>query len=345
MAGADDGGAERTVPLRTVADRRDLALRRLVVPPGPEPRVRWAVVSELADPGPYLSGGELLLTAGVGMRTSDADAARYVAGLVGAGVSALGFGVTPVHDTVPPALVEQCRRQGLPLLEVPHPTPFAAITQAVGRALEERHVEDLRRLGEAHRALARAVTAAHPADRVVRVLADALGCWVLLAPPPGRAPGAPGPDAAAPDAAAPGTAVPGAAEPATGGGAPRGGRRGTRADGRDGVPRHDPRPGPPATSGPVTDADATRGPDAADSPSTPAHPAPDGTGGAAEAAATTGRDHGGAPERPETGEPSPDNTASRRKREGPCPPRTPPCSTPPPRRARSHPRSRRRWPA
>ncbi|ASU83823.1 PucR family transcriptional regulator [Nocardiopsis gilva YIM 90087] len=171
----------RTVPLRAITERRDLGLRTVVAAPGTAPQVRWALVSELADPVPYLRGSELLLTAGVDMSTRPADVRAYVAGLVRAGVGALGFGVTPVHDRLPPALVDECRAQGLPLVEVPRQTPFVAVSQAVGEALEELHVQDLRRMGEAHRALARAVTAPSPVERLVGTLARALGGWAALA--------------------------------------------------------------------------------------------------------------------------------------------------------------------
>ncbi|WP_160051389.1 PucR family transcriptional regulator [Nocardiopsis sp. FR26] len=185
-----------TVPLSTVLARRDLDLTALVA--AGDPGIGWAVVSELADPAAYLRGGELLLTAGVNLPGTGPGLRAYVDSLVGAGVSAVGFGVTPVHDTVPAGLVDQCRLRGLPLVEVPRPTPFAAVSQAVGAELEELRLRDLRRLGEAHQALALAVTDDAPVDRVLRVLAEALGGWAVLARPsasvpPGahRTPGAP----------------------------------------------------------------------------------------------------------------------------------------------------------
>ncbi|WP_236700580.1 PucR family transcriptional regulator [Allosalinactinospora lopnorensis] len=180
--GGRDGAQERqTIPLHAVtAGRPELALRTLVTVAGAGPRIRWTAISEVADPVPYVNGGELLLTAGVNIPTTGPDIDRYVASLVEAGVSALGFGVTPVYDTVPAELVERCRAHGLPLLEVPGTTPFVAVSQAVGEALEELHLEDLRRLGAAHRALTRAVTADDPAGRVVRALAEALECWTAL---------------------------------------------------------------------------------------------------------------------------------------------------------------------
>jgi hypothetical protein len=176
-----------TVPLSTVVGRRDLGLTTLVS--AGDPGIGWAVVSELADPAAYLLGGELLLTAGVNLPATGSGLRDYVDSLVGAGVSAVGFGVTPVHDTVPAGLVEQCRERGLPLLEVPRPTPFAAVSQAVGAELRELHLRGLRRLGEAHQALALAVTADAPVDRVLRVLAEALGGWAVLARPSASVPG------------------------------------------------------------------------------------------------------------------------------------------------------------
>ncbi|NEE05234.1 PucR family transcriptional regulator, partial [Streptomyces sp. SID7499] len=81
--------------------------------------------SEMADPYPYLLGGELLLSAGVLLTDPD----HYVGRLVEAGAAALGFGVRPVHETVPAALIEACDRQGLPLLEVGPETPFTTIAR------------------------------------------------------------------------------------------------------------------------------------------------------------------------------------------------------------------------
>ncbi|KOX07860.1 PucR family transcriptional regulator ligand-binding domain-containing protein [Nocardiopsis sp. NRRL B-16309] len=170
-----------SVPLSTVVGRRDLGLGTVVA--AGDPGIGWAVVSELDDPAVYLRGGELLLTAGVNLPATTAGLRAYVASLVGAGVSAVGFGVTPVHDTVPAGLIEQCHQQGLPLVEVPRPTPFTAVSQAVGEELEERRLRDLRRLGEAHQVLARAVSDPDPVGRVLRVLAESLNGWAALAAP------------------------------------------------------------------------------------------------------------------------------------------------------------------
>ncbi|WP_395575002.1 PucR family transcriptional regulator [Streptomyces sp. BK79] len=98
--------------------------------------VRWAHVSELADPVPYMEGGELLLITALKLDAADPEAMhRYVKRLAGAGVVGLGFAVGVNYDDIPEALVEAARAEGLPLLEVPRRTPFLAISKAVSAAI------------------------------------------------------------------------------------------------------------------------------------------------------------------------------------------------------------------
>ncbi|MEU9577070.1 PucR family transcriptional regulator [Streptomyces chilikensis] len=98
--------------------------------------VRWAHVSELPDPVPYMEGGELLLTTALKVDAEDpAEAGRYVRRLAAAGVVGLGFGVGVNYEKVPEALVDAAAEHGLPLLEVPRSTPFLAISKAVSAAI------------------------------------------------------------------------------------------------------------------------------------------------------------------------------------------------------------------
>ncbi|MFG3494270.1 PucR family transcriptional regulator [Streptomyces sp. NPDC047928] len=157
----------------------ELGLRLVTGDPGTD--VHWVHTSEMADPYPYLLGGELLMTAGV--QLTDAD--RYVTRVVEAGAAALGFGVTPVYDTVPGELVTACARHGLPLLEVPPETPFTAVARAVWRLMEQaRHLE-LRRVTEAQRALAAAAARPDPVPAVLQVLASRLSGRAALFTPDG----------------------------------------------------------------------------------------------------------------------------------------------------------------
>ncbi|MDX3520942.1 PucR family transcriptional regulator [Streptomyces scabiei] len=98
--------------------------------------VRWAHASELADPVPYMEGGELLLITALKLDAEDPEAMRrYVRRLVGAGVVGLGFAVGVHYEDIPEALVAAARGEGLPLLEVPRRTPFLAISKAVSAAI------------------------------------------------------------------------------------------------------------------------------------------------------------------------------------------------------------------
>jgi purine catabolism regulator len=104
--------------------------------------VEAAAVSELAEPGPWLQGGELLLTIGLLLDETDVGCATYVAGLDAAGVRALGLGLGAQlrYQVAPACLVAAADAVGLPLLCVPDGVPFIAVTKAVfaHRAREER---------------------------------------------------------------------------------------------------------------------------------------------------------------------------------------------------------------
>ncbi|MFJ4837563.1 PucR family transcriptional regulator ligand-binding domain-containing protein [Streptomyces sp. NPDC088746] len=162
------------IALSELLAREELGLRRIAGPDHAD--LLWVHTSEMADPYPYLLGGELLLSAGV--QLTDAD--TYVARLVQAGAAALGFGVAPVHDTVPAALVEACDRHGLPLLEVPPETRFTAIAQAVWRLMAEARHRELRRVTRAQQALATAAARPEPVPAVLRQLAVQLEGRVAL---------------------------------------------------------------------------------------------------------------------------------------------------------------------
>ncbi|MCI2420005.1 PucR family transcriptional regulator [Saccharopolyspora sp. K220] len=170
------------IPLRAVVDDPALAVDVVAdsVRPGSfDLPVRWAHVSELRDPAPYLLGGELLLTAGVNLAAEWEEVDRYVLGLLDAGVTALGFGLTPpMHEVLPESLRAACVRHGLPLLVVPQRTPFLAISRAVAVALAEVAQREQRREAVAREALTKA--AVDGLVPLIRELAQRLGGWAAL---------------------------------------------------------------------------------------------------------------------------------------------------------------------
>jgi purine catabolism regulator len=108
--------------------RTELGLR-LLTPPGvgdPDAPLAWAHSSDLPDPTPFLSPGQVLLVT----ETPD-DAGPYVRRLAEHGIAALGFGAEVASTGTPSALVEACTANGLPLFEVPYRTPFIAVVRFV----------------------------------------------------------------------------------------------------------------------------------------------------------------------------------------------------------------------
>ncbi|WP_406366444.1 helix-turn-helix domain-containing protein [Streptomyces sp. NBC_00645] len=189
------------VPLSALLAREDLALRLIAGPAEPDTVIHWAHTSEMADLYPYLLGGELLLTAGVHVpeaARSDGDTPGpneaessadyfdgYVSRIVAAGGAALGFGLAPVHDTVPRALVAACDTYGLPLLEVPPQTTFSGVARAVWQLMAQARLAELRRVTEAQQSLAAAAARPDPVPAVLRQLARRVGGWAVLYGPEG----------------------------------------------------------------------------------------------------------------------------------------------------------------
>jgi purine catabolism regulator len=146
--------------------------------------IAWVHTSELADPAPFLEGGELLLTTGLTLRAEDSGG--LVERLTAVGVAGLGFGVGLSHRQIPDELVEAAERAGLPLLEVPRPTPFIAISKAVSQAVAADEYASLRRTSRAQHELAQAAGTTNGVAALVRKLARLLDAWVLLLDAGGR---------------------------------------------------------------------------------------------------------------------------------------------------------------
>ncbi|MFD1248451.1 PucR family transcriptional regulator [Nocardioides ginsengisoli] len=113
-----------------------LGLRAVHVVDGPA--LRWVATSELPDPTPYLEGGELLLTTGLGTRGWSDQWTAYVGRLAAAGAAALGVGIGLTYDRLPEVLVAACREHGLTLVEVPRETPFVAVSRAAAELLQDQ---------------------------------------------------------------------------------------------------------------------------------------------------------------------------------------------------------------
>lgn len=134
-------------------------------------------ISELPDPVGYLSGGELLLSTGLTLPTSRRGCDLYVSRLVDVGVSALAFGLGPVHGELPEELMAACADQHLPLLVVPAPTPFQRITAAFWKAVSRSAAQHLRDVLAAQRALVSAAASSDAESAVLRTISSTLDGW------------------------------------------------------------------------------------------------------------------------------------------------------------------------
>jgi PucR family transcriptional regulator, purine catabolism regulatory protein len=157
------------LPLRLLAGEGDAGLP-----------IRWVHASELEDPTPWLKGGELILTTGMGVGSTAAAQRAYVRRLVQAGVAGLGFGLGFGHTRVPKALVSEADTSGVPLFEVPYPVPFIAITEAVFTRILAEQYDTLQRAVDAEHVLTRAVLEGEGIDGIVRSLAGVVGGWAVL---------------------------------------------------------------------------------------------------------------------------------------------------------------------
>ena len=118
--------------------------------------INWVAVTELEDPQRFINGGELVLTTGLRLKSAP-EQRRFVRQVQRAGAVGIGFGIGLSHDAVPPAMIAEANRWGLPMVEVPYETPFIAIGKLVADAQSADHYSKLERLIAGHQVLARAL--------------------------------------------------------------------------------------------------------------------------------------------------------------------------------------------
>jgi PucR family transcriptional regulator, purine catabolism regulatory protein len=141
--------------------------------------VRWVHISELADPTPWLSGGELLLTTGMQLETPEQERG-YAARLADHHLAGLGFGTGFRHATVPEPLLEVAAEREFPVFEVPYEVPFIAVTEAAFTQLVNEQYAVLRRALAAQERLERIVLSERGLDALVGALSTLIGATVVV---------------------------------------------------------------------------------------------------------------------------------------------------------------------
>ena len=157
----------------------DLDVRLLCGEEAVDVPVRWVHISELKDPTPFLSGGELLLTTGMQLNTTQRQR-EFVHRLADHHLAGLGFGVGFGHREVPEALLRAAAERGFPVFEVPYETPFIAVTEAAFTRLVNEQYAVLRRAIAAHERLERVVLSQQGLQALAGTLSTLIGAAVLV---------------------------------------------------------------------------------------------------------------------------------------------------------------------
>jgi purine catabolism regulator len=109
--------------------------------------ITWAHVCELADPRPWLEGGELIMTTGLAVPRQATAQVAYLDRLLEAGAAALGVAEAMSAPPVTAAMRRHADEVGFPVLRVSYEVPFIAISQVVlaanHKSLERRMLKTL----------------------------------------------------------------------------------------------------------------------------------------------------------------------------------------------------------
>lgn len=149
-----------------------------------EAPISWVHSSDLDDPTPFLSSGNVLLTDGAQFGFDEAveryNYDAYVGRLVDAEIVGLGFATRFLHQGMPPGLAAACERAGLPLIDVPDRVPFIAVIREVADQIAAERSRRMEWSISAHKAISRAALKPTGLRSTLVELERQLSCWVGL---------------------------------------------------------------------------------------------------------------------------------------------------------------------
>ncbi|MYR04903.1 PucR family transcriptional regulator [Gordonia sp. SID5947] len=107
--------------------------------------VGWVHSSEIFEIGPLLSGGELLLTTGLGLGGLDAGTRRhYIRDLAERGVAGLAFETGRTFNAVPEEMVREASARRLPIVELRRVLPFIEVCREANTSIVTGELAGLR---------------------------------------------------------------------------------------------------------------------------------------------------------------------------------------------------------
>lgn len=149
--------------------------------------VGWVHTSEIAEIGPLLQGGEVLLTTGLGLRGLDAEDLRaYVHELADHGAVALCIELGRTFRRVPREIVEAADARGLVVVALHRVVPFVDVTREVHARIVNARDASLRRRERYSARLDDVLLAGRGPAAVVREVAALADAGAAFTAPDGR---------------------------------------------------------------------------------------------------------------------------------------------------------------
>ena len=179
--------------MRRLAQHPGLGLELVAGRENADRAITWAHSIELADPAPYLFGGELVMTTGLSVGTTDSEQFDYIGRLSAANVAALAFDTGTTFSEVPDGIIAAGDAFGMPILKVPASTPFIAITRVVIDEVNADEVRAMQRVADQQETMARQ-TLRGGIPALVVALSQALSATAVVLGTDGRVLAAGGPD-------------------------------------------------------------------------------------------------------------------------------------------------------
>lgn len=143
--------------------------------------VRWVHSSEIYEISPLLSGGELLLTTGLGLAGVDAGTRRhYLREIAEREVAGVAIELGRTFDAVPPDMVAEASRRRLPLIALGTVVPFIDLCRAANTEIVSREVRALRLLNELARELTAELAAGGGPARLLGRIGAITGCALVV---------------------------------------------------------------------------------------------------------------------------------------------------------------------
>jgi purine catabolism regulator len=143
--------------------------------------VRWVHPTEIPEIAQFLRGGEMLLTAGLGIGSTPAKQRQYIDEIADADAAVLIIELSGrAFEVMPPALVEAARERDFPLVGLDRELPFVEVSAQVHESIIDQRVQDLTAYERVNVAMMHLLLEGRDHVMFTDTLAAEAGCPVVL---------------------------------------------------------------------------------------------------------------------------------------------------------------------